>query len=407
MNKVNILMVTNSLYPNLSANSEIVYRLADVLSNDFGCHVSIMGINNNFFQKDIIDKYDTIVLKSVSEHGSIVNNTNNKILRWLKLLVHPAALQYGLLSKRSQIDSILTEYKRTIENVLDKHQIDCIIGFSEPYVILSALAKVQTYIPYISYKLDPWSTHYLRTNDPSAKKEEYLSDTKAASIIMTNYVYEATKSQINSDIMPKIKVLELPNILNYGQVAKGVVFDKTKINCVFAGGLYKNIRNPAYTLKLFESFSNHNIILHIFGHENNGKSIPDKLPDNIIYHGQVDSTIALSCMSEADILVNIGNTVTNQMPSKVLTYISFGKPILNVIKTNECPSLQYISKYPIGLSILEKDTIDDNDIECAERFCIASYGKQIEYHQIEQLYKSCTPRFVGEELYKIIQECIK
>ena len=130
--------------------------------------------------------------------------------------------------------------------------------------------------------------------------------------------------------------------------------------------------------------------------------IPDVLPANIIFHGEVDSETALKCMLSADVLVNIGNTVLNMMPSKLLTYISTGKPILNIIKDPACPTVPYMEKYPLALNILETKRPTEEDVSRARNFILHSKGKQIPFAEIEQRYYDCTPEYVGGKLYEII-----
>ena len=53
---------------------------------------------------------------------------------------------------------------------------------------------------------------------------------------------------------------------------------------------------------------------------------------NIHFLGKKRKEDIIRIYQEADILVNIGNSIDNQMPSKIFEYISTGKPILNFYK---------------------------------------------------------------------------
>ena len=56
-------------------------------------------------------------------------------------------------------------------------------------------------------------------------------------------------------------------------------------------------------------------------------------------------------MAEADVLVNIGNRTSYQLPSKVVEYAAFGKPILNFLASPDDSSAVFLSKYPFLLNV--------------------------------------------------------
>ena len=83
-------------------------------------------------------------------------------------------------------------------------------------------------------------------------------------------------------------------------------------------------------------------------------------PKNLICYGVVDLETARKGIANADVLINIGNRLTNQVPSKVFEYISTGKPIINLCTMENCPTLSYMNRYPLGLSLIEgKETLKE------------------------------------------------
>ena len=95
------------------------------------------------------------------------------------------------------------------------------------------------------------------------------------------------------------------------------------------------------------------------------------------------------------------------MPSKVLTYISLGKPILNIVKIENCPSIEYLKEYPYAISVFENRRIDQGIINKIEDFCMTMKGKGLPYEYIKEKYKECTLDYVGQELYSIIKKISK
>ena len=89
-------------------------------------------------------------------------------------------------------------------------------------------------------------------------------------------------------------------------------------------------------------------------------------------------------------LVNIGNSVDNFMPSKIFEYISTGKPIINVYKIPECPTLKYLAEYPLALCVSEEEIRQDLP-GCAAKvrtFCLENRGKRVSAEEIGRLYRA-------------------
>ena len=86
--------------------------------------------------------------------------------------------------------------------------------------------------------------------------------------------------------------------------------------------------------------------------------------------------------NEYDILVSIGNAVSNQLPSKMYELLSAGRPIVNFYQIKD---IQYdlIERYPLGINIGKND---DNALSKLVSFCKEMKGKRLEFSEIESLY---------------------
>ena len=91
---------------------------------------------------------------------------------------------------------------------------------------------------------------------------------------------------------------------------------------------------------------------------------------NIVYHGEVSPEKADWYAQKADILINIGNKEFNLLPSKLIDYVSMGKPIINISQIENCATLPYMAKYPIGLQLFEEKEITENVLNKFEAFCV-------------------------------------
>lgn len=403
------MIVTNILYPNLNANSEIAYRIGRALRSDHGCDVTIMGYHKTA-KKTIPpdpDGMKTVSIRAMTDFQRIFLTTPNRWIRLAKLAVRPRSMRLYFAIRSGNLYGYSDSYLSAIREEIKKESYDCILGFSEPPSVLVALSRMKEIIPFISYRLDPWATNILYSGSENIRNDELRSDSAAAAIIVTDLIRRDCEKYSTPEILKKMIPLEFPNILRQKLSKKAVSFEPGKTHCVYTGVLYKDIRNPSYTVSLFGNLSGDGIVFHIFGLLSSDDLLPNPLPENVIYHGSVDSDTALACMQAADVLVSIGNTIANQMPSKILTYISLGKPILNLVKTPECPTLPYLKKYPAALNITETNTPLPEDVERAREFIQSSRGLSIPFEEIEKMYETCTPAYVGQRVYDIISKVVE
>lgn len=176
------------------------------------------------------------------------------------------------------------------------------------------------------------------------------------------------------DIFPecKTKIHVIPPLLSLPQkhIKESSSNRNGKTRLVFVGTLYKNIRNPKFLLKIFgrllETRLDEKLELHFWGgiHDCHDLFIPynNLIENKIFLHGTVSHEKILQDMEDANVLINIGNDTSCQLPSKVVEYVSTGKPILNIVKMKEDSSMEFCSKYPASMTIFEDNQPASEDI---------------------------------------------
>ncbi len=131
------------------------------------------------------------------------------------------------------------------------------------------------------------------------------------------------------------------------------------IRLVFVGTLYRRLRNPRFLLECFSAVASAlpqgAIELHFYGAVNDCADELDACPaavrDAVVAHGLVGREDVLQAMIEADVLINIGNDSKSQLPSKIIEYMSVGKPILNLISLAGDTSVAALANYPAALTM--------------------------------------------------------
>ena len=156
---------------------------------------------------------------------------------------------------------------------------------------------------------------------------------------------------------------------NFIKSIKGKDFynKKDKINFIFAGTLYRKIRNPEYFLNMLCEIKKNadiNFIFHIFGEINDTADIvnafKEKLGENLEVHGLVNRDEMLPSIIHTDFLVNLGNSSPYRMPSKIVEYMAFNKGIINVIDSNADCSLDITRGYKKIVNIVKDNDFKSN-----------------------------------------------
>lgn len=151
---------------------------------------------------------------------------------------------------------------------------------------------------------------------------------------------------------------------------------------LYAGALYKEIRNPEFMLSVLSQIKN--IRLELFCEKGECEDIIQRyLSDNIVRYSFVDKDRydEMIC-NEYDILINIGNISTLQAPSKMLELLSTGLPIINFYFVKDS-QYDMIEKYPLGINIgfQEEEAVDK-----VSKFSNRINGRVLSFEEVASLY---------------------
>ena len=190
-------------------------------------------------------------------------------------------------------------------------------------------------------------------------------------------------------------------------VVKQTVDDNSEIKCVFAGFLYGKLRDATYTLNLFSKINDSNIHLYIIGKGQNElleSYANGVLKGRLHLLGEKSVSECDEVLSNFDILVNIGNTVNNQVPSKLLHYIGFGKPILNIVCSQSCPSIPYMNSYPLALNVEDVGSVSQSDADSVKQWMYGNKSATLPIERLKELFRSCTNEYIAEQIVVRVEE---
>jgi len=299
--------------------------------------------------------------------------------------------------------NIISCYK-SIKNKLEKEKYDAVLVGHMPYDVVEATMRIKKEFPDIKivlYEMDPINYEIERR---FSGLRRFVSFKRLPAEIKAYRNFDflvkmiANKSQYSKRIYrefdKKTLYLDFPLIEKNANLQERKTLN-SRIKMVYAGRVNLDYRSPSYLLKLLVSLSKELEYDAIFYSRGNaiGEIIStSKDCKNIQLHDYVPTEKLNEIMNNADCLLSVGNKYSNMLPSKILSYISMGKPIIH-IKTQDndiCES--YLDKYPLALIISEKDDIK-KATKKMHAFIFSSRSVQLASKDIERLYPMNIPEY--------------
>ena len=414
-----VLFVTTDNFPNCGA-------CASLLVNLFGTEALRQKISQIDVLTLLYTQQDartetingvTVYRAKTAAFISMAELKKNMIRHPMDYIGGTAQKIYQKLSRRFKKKSVFWKknvadclYRKLVE-MKAAQRYDVIVAMSGAY---EAAAAVMDYrnkhdCRFVFYQVDPCSSNAMYGKRTAIQRQNFEKEIyqMADGVITTPILYREKIGVYEDILLEKVCQMEFPNVEpeNYQFDEKR---DDSHVRCVYAGRIYRRIRDPRYACALFGSLSPE-IELHLIGvsrEELNFFLDGQPIPKNVICHGLCLLKETQRQIAQADILVNIGNEMHNQVPSKLFEYISAGKPILNLCVNADCPTLPYLQKHPFALSILTTEVSVEKAAAEVETFLRKNKGSVMGKMEICRIYKTCTAEYCGEQMAQVLEKAI-
>lgn len=384
--KRHLVVICGVLYPRPSPTGLITERYVNLVKDDYDIEYICISVNG---LSECIKKEDNIVIHTLTKNCC-------RLERKFKLCIGNTIIMIEkFLIKLNRFGSLFWYIKaatRKLEEINNNRNIDAILTICSPFVahwVGINYKKKHPHINLCAYTVDPYSTkdriRPLFWNFSNLVKLEMKTFELVDSLLLSEEVFEHRK-ELHKNVS---KCHALPYLLPPFIKANSTNyrFDPLSVNCVYAGSFYHDIRNPDYMLSIFSKLKNKKIILHLFS--SGCKNIISKYADmkTIIIHPIVSHSEMIEIYASADILIGLGNSVEEFLPSKTFEYIASRKPIVYF----NCGNIKnkVLESYPYSLQLTDKEDITLNR-DMLETFCIGYKGYIADKDDILQLYKSNT-----------------
>lgn len=396
---VKVLIVSSYIYGKASANGLCAVNLRNAM-NHADCEAYIVGYQcQDSFQYD--EKEFTVNIDKCKPRLDKQNYARRMYALAKKCITPP-------INK-----AIVSRYLSKLIDLQETYHFDAIVGMYFPLETLNAaylLKKKYTDLRLIVYELDS-ATDGIH----SGGKLDWIYDISQSRWMKKIYnVADAVfvmrchaahvKTNYGKILQNRLNVVDLP-LLQRTENSADCSIDKSTIDFFYTGILDSSYRNPSVLLDTFgqiESQSNWRLHFYSKGNcETFIRSFSDK-DKRILQHGYVTSEELSRASKHADFFINIGNINSSSLPSKLIKYISCGKPIIHFSLQEDDICAEYLKHYSLALVIGKGTDIRDSAVKF-EKFVRDTIHKRIPYEEIEQQYKENTPEYSVGRILRIIQ----
>lgn len=409
--------VANCMRPLVKKMSE-KYRV-DIITDRKRVDIPECEVNDNvnIYRVDDYRTMNTIYLNELNK----INSSHSlriitKIFAWiLKTLYY---LRYVFIAREKgtggwEVKRVYEKFRELNENEI--YSYDFVISASQPFQSHYVAEKIKEEkgenIKWIVFEFDPFAFNTSIKMNSRLRKKMYADEKRIFEncdiICLTPELYEFYKKKKFIQFSSKVNLIPFANIepVEYdSNKVSGNFMKRHKINCLFTGRLYDDIRNPSRLINVFSKIDK-NIHLSMMTNlsiEKIKKYSPNNYLPSIIPFQNRDT--ALFNLMHADILVNIGNTVEFQVPGKIFEYMSTGKPVIHFSKIKNDPALKYLNRYPKVFIVNEWEIDNINYKNELENFCKDHKNHKLTFEDVNETLGEYSGNAVANKFINILNE---
>lgn len=413
--KKNIVIVCPMFYPEMDAPSSVINKIIGEIGNEFNYYIitKTNKLPGEYEERDNILHIEGLRHRLLRRcYANLKQGRQKFISRGLVLAI---GLYKLFLTQFCHPNANVWEskaYYRRLTELSKQIPIHAVVGVSSEVFCQYGIKrfKIQNSdVKWVQFITDPFVENYIYYRYklfPGFWKKWNLKDERGFyelcdGAMLTPEMYSKTIEKF-PEYAFKCKMMHFA-LQDFSSHIKNKQSNSEQVRLIYAGAVYKDIRNPEFMMKACGSISD--ITLDMFTNIGDSRGECDEIlnknkSSNISIKPYVPKTqyIDMIC-NEYDILVNIGNISDLQAPSKMLDLLSTGRPILNFYF---CKDSQYrmIERYPLGMNVhcdagYNADAIRD--------FCHNMCGRRLPFEEVKSLF----PEHCIEAQVSIFKELVK
>lgn len=406
LNHMKILFVDGQHLPKPDANGNCVQKLRKQLYMLSIESDVLTFCDGSLDTQDKADEYGTVyvaplAMSKLGEFG-------------FKVVNHLCGGRYVWEKRYSKF--VCTPMKKKLEALCKSNNYDWVVSVSFPFCIHLVSASADLSGAKIAlYNLDPYAFNEAlpeKNRKKRLKEERYVYE-KADVILTSLEHYVDWQDSELSSYLGKAKFIPYPNLTPYDGVYEAPQLEKKENwkEIVYVGALHDQVRQPKAMLELFESMLSIDLKyrLIIVGNRSGNlveqqlNQAKEKLGEHLVVMNAIPFPQAMGWIRRADAVINLGNQMKNQMPSKVLDYIAAGKTIINISHNKPCNTEPYLQKYGKAVQVYEEEVVPDS--ASAGRKVVTEierYSADMEWGQVRTRMDGFTAEDVAKKFVEAI-----
>ena len=303
---------------------------------------------------------------------------------------------FGFVGKlfNPEIDAhIADDYYARLCECGKKGKIDAVIAMFFPIESIAAIERykvrhkeVRAYIYELDSVGDGIENSLVQTLSNTGFKRwlKGVYNIVDATFVMKSHK-EYWKKVYGKKYLSKLRIVDLPLLEDE---CHNTQKETARFNLIYSGRLDSKFRSPEYLLEVLKILSESVEYECSFFSAGDCESIIEEHAKNnpsVFQCGYIRSEELDLKLQAADCLVNIGNKVSRNVPSKLISYISYGKPIIHISSQSKDVCVEYLEKYPLAL-ILSERTSKEEAAERINAFLVKTKGKRLSFCDLIQTF---------------------
>lgn len=345
---------------------------------------------DNFKEKDIIEIEEK---KELIFDGSDIRQRMKAYAHTIKALFEP-------YSDRKLVDS----YKNSVIEVMRNKKVDMIVAFYFPLETAIAVTELKEEYPdtkTVIYELDSVGDGISGESVLEKMKtnafEQYLDKLYCRlDKIVVMRAHKAFWVNKHSRYLDKMLIADIPMVRVNEKAQNNFTSEEDSFDCIYAGLLDTNYRDPKYFLELLSEINKNEVLLkaHFYSKGNCEETLKKiaKKTNYLETHGYVAKDILDKASEKTSCFISIGNANSNSVPSKIFSYISGGKPIVHISSQKRDVCVDYLNRYPMALVLYQRDSLLEN-VEKVKCFLNNCRKKTVDIQGVEEIFVENTPEF--------------
>lgn len=305
--------------------------------------------------------------------------------------------------------NLAANYYKKLCQINAQGKIDAVVAMYFPTESLKAAYQFKKENPHVrimTYELDSvgdgiaTSTVYALENQRHKKflSKVYL-ETDVVFVMAAHESY--WRKAFGGKYDEKLVIVDIPVLSENTMVAQT---HNEGVSMIYAGLIERKYRSPAYLLAVLKEMNKTlDITFDFYSKGDCEEDIAEaaKVVKGITLKGYVPQEELEKGIADSDILVSIGNSVSRSVPSKIITYISYGKPIIHFSSQTDDVCKEYFYKYPLSLVVDQSLPIVEA-CEEIKKFISNNKGKNVPYEIVKEIYYLNDPKYSASLIADVV-----